>query len=246
VTAELTPYLAVRDARRAVDWYADALGAHLVGEPVVMPDGRIGHAALDVAGARLYLSDAHPEIGVIAPDPQAHTFSLVLTVPDVDASVARAEGLGARVERPPTDEPYGRIGVLVDPFGHRWMLECPAPGERADARPHPGDTVHVSLNVPDAARARDFYEAVLDWSLYERPDGAGWAADGVTPAVDIHGDRLDQPGAVPTYAVDDLEVTLAAVRTAGGTAGEIEQRHEGRVALCRDDQGLPFRVAELD
>ena len=63
----LTPYLAVDDARAAIRWYADVLDAGLEGEPIVMPDGRIGHAELAVAGARLYLSDAHPEIGVVAP-----------------------------------------------------------------------------------------------------------------------------------------------------------------------------------
>jgi uncharacterized glyoxalase superfamily protein PhnB len=246
VTAELTPYLAVRDARGAIDWYVEALGARLVGEPIVMPDGRIGHAALDLAGARLYLADPHPEIGVVAPDPAAHPVSLVLTVDDVDEAVDRAEGLGATIERPPSDEPFGRLGVLVDPYGHRWLLECPAPGELPpDDRPHPGDTLHLSLQVPDGARARDFYGAVLDWSLRERPGAASWEVDGVSPAVDIHGDRGEPPGAVPTYVVDDIEVTVAAVRTAGGRAGEIEQQRFGRSARCTDDQGLPFRIAEL-
>jgi predicted enzyme related to lactoylglutathione lyase len=48
------------------------------------------------------------------------------------------------------------------------------------------------------------------------------------------------------YAVDDIEVAVAAVRTAGGAAGEIERRPYGLSVLCRDDQGLPFWLGQLD
>jgi predicted enzyme related to lactoylglutathione lyase len=47
------------------------------------------------------------------------------------------------------------------------------------------------------------------------------------------------------YAVDDIEVAVAAVRTAGGEAGAIEEQSFGRSALCRDDQGLPFWLGQL-
>ena len=53
MTCRLTPYLAVRDARAAIAWYGEALGARLVGETVVMDDDRIGHAEIDVGGARV-------------------------------------------------------------------------------------------------------------------------------------------------------------------------------------------------
>jgi predicted enzyme related to lactoylglutathione lyase len=52
-------------------------------------------------------------------------------------------------------------------------------------------------------------------------------------------------GTVPVYAVDDIEVAVAAVRTAGGRAGEVTDQAYGRTAECRDDQGLPFWVAQL-
>src|SRR6202035_3931016 len=51
-SAAITPYIAVPDARAALAWYAEALGARVSGEPIVMPDGRIGHAELDLGGAR--------------------------------------------------------------------------------------------------------------------------------------------------------------------------------------------------
>ena len=66
MSAQLIPYLAVRDARAAIAWYTDALGARVVGDPYVMDDNRIGHAELDVAGAPLYLADEYPELGLPA------------------------------------------------------------------------------------------------------------------------------------------------------------------------------------
>ena len=119
--AGLTPYLAVADARAALDWYRDVLGARPVGAPIVMPDGRVGHAELAFGEAALFLSDAHPEIGVVAPSGGA-SVTLHLAVAGVDALVARAVGAGALLDRPPGDTPHGRIAVIRDPFGHRWML----------------------------------------------------------------------------------------------------------------------------
>ena len=61
------PYLAVAGARDAIAWYVDALGASVVGEPIVMDDGRVGHAELALGGGTLYLADEYPEIGLRAP-----------------------------------------------------------------------------------------------------------------------------------------------------------------------------------
>jgi len=65
--SELTAYIAVDDARAAVDWYVERLGAEVTVEPIVMPDGRIGHVELAIDGARWMMSDAHPELNVEAP-----------------------------------------------------------------------------------------------------------------------------------------------------------------------------------
>jgi uncharacterized glyoxalase superfamily protein PhnB len=243
VTAQLTPYLAVRDARAAMDFYCEALGARVVGEPVVMDDDRIGHAELDVAGARLFLSDIYPEIGIVAPDLGVRSVSLVLTVPDVDDAVRRVVDLGGTLEREPADQPYGRVGVVVDPYGHRWMLQRPPAGEESGG-PRPGDTVYLTLQVPDGARARDFYEAVLGWSAVPGRVPDGWQVEGPVPMVGIGGGS-DEAGTVPMYAVDDIEVAVAAVRTVGGEAGEIDRQPYGLTALCRDDQGLPFYLGQL-
>ena len=238
----LIPYLAVRDARAALSWYADALGAQVVGDPYVMDDDRIGHAELRVADATFYLADEYPELGLAGPEENRVSVSLHLSVPDVDSAVDRAVGVGATLTRPVYDAPYGRTGVVVDPYGHRWMLQTPA--HAAVPGPRPGDVAYLTLQVPDGARARDFYDAVLGWSAVPGRVPDGWQVEGTTPMLGIGGGS-DEPGMVPMYAVDDLEVAVAAVRTAGGEAGDIDQQPYGLTALCRDDQGLPFYQGQL-
>ena len=150
MTAQLIPYLAVRDARAAMAWYTDALGARVVGDPYVMDDDRIGHAELDVAGAPLYLADEYPELGLTAPDGAASASRLHLPCRTSTRAVARAETVGATVERPPADAPYGRTAVIVDPYGHRWMLQTPSPPTRRPVA-RPGDAVYLH---PAGARRR--------------------------------------------------------------------------------------------
>ena len=121
--SELTPYLAVSDARAAIEWYADVLGAVVTYEPIVMPDGRIGHAEMTVEGARFMLADAHPEIQAVAPGAEGSPVTLHLTVADVDALCARITAAGVSLDRGPEDSaPAGRVAVFRDPFGHRWFL----------------------------------------------------------------------------------------------------------------------------
>ena len=118
--SELTPYLAVANARAAIEWYADVFGATVTFEPIEMPDGRVGHVELDIDGARLMMSDPAPVIGEGSP------VTLHLTVTDVDALTGAARTAGAVVDREPEDNPgIGRVAVLRDPFGHRWFLNQP-------------------------------------------------------------------------------------------------------------------------
>ena len=126
--SELTPYLAVGDARAASGWYADVFGAVVTFDPIEMPDGRIGHVELDLDGARLMMADAHPELQCPAPEIGAGSpVTLHLTVADVDATARAARTAGAVVDRGPEDNPgIGRVAVLRDPFGHRWFLNQPA------------------------------------------------------------------------------------------------------------------------
>lgn len=119
----VVPYLIVRGAREAIDFYVRAFDAHLLYD-LEMPGGAIAHAELTVAGQRFMLADEFPDMGYLGPQSRGGTsVSLVVYVDDVDAVVARAVKEGATVERPVEDQFFGdRVGHLVDPFEHRWSF----------------------------------------------------------------------------------------------------------------------------
>jgi PhnB protein len=118
----VTPYLSVRDADRAIAWYGKVLGA-TCGYRMEW-GGKVGHADLAIGGARFMLSEEYPDRGSVGPQTLGGTsVSLLLYVPDVDATMALAVAEGATEERPASDQPWGdRSGWIVDPFGHRWTL----------------------------------------------------------------------------------------------------------------------------
>lgn len=124
----IIPYLAVHGAREALDWYVDVFDARIEGDPIVMPDGRIGHSELHIGAAVVYLAEEHPEIGVVAPARGAATVSLMLPVEDADATLMRAEQTGGRRDREPYDGHGQRTAWMIDPFGHRWGLNSPLRG----------------------------------------------------------------------------------------------------------------------
>lgn len=237
------PYLAVRGARQALDWYVRVLGARLRGEPIIMPDGRVGHAELDLAHGVIYLADEHPEIGVTAPDPGGVPVSLVLDVADVDAVIAAAAEAGARLDRRPY-EAYGhRNATITDPYGHRWMLQAPLPGGVAGpaGAPRPGDISYAPLWVPDVARAAAFYGTVLGVEYEPADDNRGRRAPGLVPP-----QGLSEHPALSTlfccYVVDDIAAGVARARAAGGQAGEPVARPYGLVADCVDTDGVRFAL----
>jgi uncharacterized glyoxalase superfamily protein PhnB len=124
----LTPYLAVADARAAIEWYRDVLDASVTVDPIEMPDGRIGHVEFDIDGARFMMADAHPELQCPAPVIGVGSpVTLHLTVADVDEAIERVRAAGGLIDREPADNPgVGRVAVMRDPFGHRWFLNTPA------------------------------------------------------------------------------------------------------------------------
>jgi PhnB protein len=120
----LTPYLCCRDAAKAIEWYGEVFGARLTWDPFRDPDGRIGHAELEIDGAVFMLSDAYPDEGVEAPAAdRLPTYAMNLYLPDVDVTTETAERAGAVVDRQPADAFHGaRSATIIDPFGVRWML----------------------------------------------------------------------------------------------------------------------------
>ena len=134
--SELTPYICVADSRAAIDWYADALGAEVVFEPIVMDDGRVGHCELAVDGARWMMSDEFDSAGVAAPDPGAGRARHA--APDRRRLRRRGRpghAAGVAMTRGPEDSPpAGRVAVFTDPFGHRWFLNQPLAEGQEPAR----------------------------------------------------------------------------------------------------------------
>jgi uncharacterized glyoxalase superfamily protein PhnB len=238
----LTPYIVVSDARRAMDWYVEVFGAQRRGEVHVNADGTIGHAEVGIGDAVLMFAEASglwPDVPVRAPDsPATFSHTLHLEVDDVDGSTERARRSGASVEREPADQPYGRGSVIVDPFGHRWMLlRRPA---RATG-PRQGDIANVTMAARDARRAKEFYEAVLRVPFSSGHPGA-WRTDETRPPVSILSSQDAEPGVQVSYRVDDIAAAVERVRTAGGHADQPERKPYGLLAECVDDQGTTFRL----
>lgn len=240
----LGSHIAVNDARSALDFYQRAFGARRRGEPIVMEDGRIGHAELAIGDSVLMLADESAEIGLLSPRTRGGpSQSLYLRVSEpaaVDATVRDAVEAGARLERPAADQYYGRNAVVVDPSGHRWMIAS-SPAAAPTAR-H-GDLAYLTHAVPDTERARAFYGAVLGWTFVPGRVEDGWQIEGTSPPAGMHG-GASQGAIEPVYQVDDLAAALVAVRDHGGQAGEPQQQPYGRIAPCVDDQGAHFQLLQ--
>jgi len=238
----LTPYIVVSDARRALDWYAEAFGAQRRGELHVNADGTIGHAEVGIGDAVLMFAEASglwPDVPVRAPDsPATFSHTLHLEVDDVDGTTERARRGGASVEREPADQPYGRASVIVDPFGHRWtLLRPPARATRL----RQGDVASVTMVARDAHRAKEFYAAVLQVPFSSGHPGT-WRAGETSPPLGIWSSPGAEPEVQLSYRVDDIAAAAGRVRAAGGRADEPERRPYGLLAECVDDQGATFRL----
>ena len=120
----ITPYLSVRNAAKAIEFYRRAFGA-VETMRLEDPSGRVSHAELELDGAKWMLADEHPEMAFVGPEALGGTtVTLSIYVEDVDALAARAIAAGAKSLKPITDEFYGeRVAQLADPFGHRWSFQ---------------------------------------------------------------------------------------------------------------------------
>ncbi|HEY6768870.1 MAG TPA: VOC family protein [Candidatus Sulfotelmatobacter sp.] len=121
----LTPYLTVRDATRAIEFYKQAFGAKVKGGGVMKgPDGKVMHAELIIGDSTLMLADEFPAFGAVSPQAIGGSATgLHIYVEDVDSSFDRAVKAGATVEMPVADMFWGdRYGKLKDPFGHKWSI----------------------------------------------------------------------------------------------------------------------------
>jgi PhnB protein len=149
------PYLCVKDAEKALEFYSKAFGAEIVGQPIAF-QGKIGHAVLNIGACTVFLADEFADYGVQSPlTLGACTATVVLTVEDVDAFIERVRTAGATVAMEPKDEPYGRTARFVDPFGQRWIVNAPASA--------PGflGVDHIDTRVAKLATAEPFYDRLM-------------------------------------------------------------------------------------
>ena len=119
----LTPYLVVKGAAEAIEFYTKAFGAT---EMMRMPGpgGKIMHAELKIGNSVLMLSDENPERGYLSPASRGgNTSSVMFYTDDVDAAFRKAIAAGAKETTPVTDMFWGdRMGNLKDPAGHQWAI----------------------------------------------------------------------------------------------------------------------------
>ncbi|GII88199.1 hypothetical protein Ssi03_61890 [Sphaerisporangium siamense] len=223
--------LRVPDAGRAAAFYRDVLGWRYA--PAGDPRGR------QVEGLTLpygmWSQEGAPAMWV------CHL------VDDVRAAVERVRAAGGRAEEP-VREPYGLVSACVDDQGLAFSLyELPgASGESGSTAQ--GEIVYLTIEVPDADRARAFFGSVLGWEFVPGNVEHGWrvrAGDTeVRPMTGLWGGR-ERAAVVPMYAVDDIDAAVARVRAAGGTSTEPERQPYGVSAECADDQGVRFYLGRI-
>ncbi len=133
----VVPYLTVKGANEAIEFYKKAFGATENSRMPAQDGKRIMHADLAVKGGSLFLSDEFPEHdGASAAPAQGGKSSvavaLALDAPaDVDSTYKQAVAAGAKSDLAPEDTFWNaRFAMLTDPFGHRWMLNAPLPEKK--------------------------------------------------------------------------------------------------------------------
>jgi PhnB protein len=121
--SSLNPYINIKGCSDAIAFYKKAFGA-TEKLRMLMPDGKIAHAELEIEGSLLMMADENPDWGTKSPETLGgNPLTIGLYVPDVDQSFQKAIDAGATVIMPVKDEFYGdRVGQVFDPFGYKWMI----------------------------------------------------------------------------------------------------------------------------
>lgn len=119
----VTPYLIIKGAADAIDFYKRSFGAIELLR-MTRPDGKVGHAEIRIGDSTIMLADEHPEMGYRSPQSLGGAgVSLMLYVDRVDEVFNRAVASGAKELQSIKDQFYGdRSGTLQDPFGHTWTV----------------------------------------------------------------------------------------------------------------------------
>ena len=119
----ITPYLCVKGAAAAIDYYKQVFNAE-ERMRMPMPEGKVGHAELQIGGSLIMLADEFPEMNFLSPQTIGGTpVSLMLYVSDCDQTFAKAIEHGATEKKPLQNQFWGdRCGTLQDPYGHVWTI----------------------------------------------------------------------------------------------------------------------------
>jgi PhnB protein len=119
----VTPYITVRGAAAALDFYKTAFGAVEVMR-FEMPGGGVAHAEIQIGDSKVMLGDENPDFGNKSPQALGGTpGGLCIYVEDCDGVFEKALASGATVMKPMADQFYGdRSGTVIDPFGHAWTI----------------------------------------------------------------------------------------------------------------------------
>lgn len=119
----ITPYLMVRGASGAIEFYKNVFGAEELSR-MDAPGGMVGHAELKIGDSRIMLSDEFPEMGGKSPESTSGSpVMLHFYTEDVDRIIEKAINAGASLKRPVEDQFYGdRAGSITDPYGHEWYI----------------------------------------------------------------------------------------------------------------------------
>ena len=175
---------------------------------------------------------------------------------DVDASVAAAEKLGAKVERAAADIPEtGRFSIVADPQGARFALFKPLPSEAPvrSGEPQPGEIVWHELMTSNPEAALKFYQELFGWQLISKLDmgaiGFYWVfgLNGVQMGGVFKPSQPMPPAWLAYTSVADADKTAVAVKQAGGRVynGPMDVPGGGRIAQLGDPSGVMFAVHSM-
>ncbi len=211
----ITPYLATHDPAAAIEWYTEVFGARLLGDPIVMPDGRIGHAELRIGDSVIMLAGEFREEHHRSPlTLGGSTVALQVHVPDSDATYALAVERGATPLRPVAENYGGRGGMIRDPFGHRWFIATHLDADDVPVEDAPGrrfgDLGYLVLEVPDAERAARVLRRAVRLDHARRPVRASTSRRSHHRR-GISGGH-DHADAMIYFRVDDIESVAQRVR----------------------------------
>ena len=231
----LTPYLATHDPAAAIEWYTEVFDARLLGDPIVMPDGRIGHAELRIGDTVFMLAGEFPEEDHRSPlTLGGSTVGLLLHVPDSDATYALAVERGATPLRPVAESYGARGGTIRDPFGHRWFV-----ADRTRSRRRPGGgrarpalrrhRLHHAARCPTPRTAGAFYGALFGWTMHADRSGLPHRVDHTAGGHLGRHDHADAMHLLPRRRHRVGAAARARARRRGAVDRELRVRRQRRV-----------------